>query len=37
MVPSGFRRFENFQECNIDWPQQPATERISDISEKLNF
>ena len=26
-----------FQKNNVGWPQQPPTERVSDISEKLNF
>ena len=28
---------KNFQKINIDWPQQPRTERVSDISRKFNF
>ena len=28
---------KSFQKINIGWPQQPPTERISDISGKLNF
>ena len=27
----------SFQKSNIGWPQQPPTERMSDISEKLDF
>ena len=27
----------SFQKNSIGWPQQPPTERISDISEKLDF
>ena len=27
----------SFQKSSIGWPQQPPTERVSDISEKLNF
>ena len=27
----------SFQENDIGWPQQPPTERVSDISEKLGF
>ena len=27
----------SFQKINIGWPQQPPTERVSDISEKLGF
>ena len=27
----------NFQKIDIGWPQQPPTERVSDISEKLDF
>ena len=27
----------SFQKSNIGWPQQPLTERMSDISEKLDF
>ena len=27
----------SFQKNNIGWPQQPLTERVSDISEKLDF
>ena len=27
----------SFQKSKIGWPQQPATERVSDISEKLDF
>ena len=27
----------NFQKSNIGWPQQPPTERVSNISEKLDF
>ena len=26
-----------FQKSNIDWPQQPLTEKASDISQKLDF
>ena len=26
-----------FQKSSISWPQQPPTERVSDISEKLDF
>ena len=26
-----------FQKSSIGWPQQPPTERVSDISEKLDF
>ena len=26
-----------FQKSNISWPQQPPTERVPDISEKLDF
>ena len=27
----------SFQKSSIDWPQQPPTERVSNISEKLDF
>ena len=27
----------NFQKIDIGWPQQPPTERVSDISEKFDF
>ena len=27
----------SFQKNGISWPQQPPTERVSDISEKLDF
>ena len=27
----------SFQKSNKDWPQQPLTEKLSNISEKLNF
>ena len=27
----------SFQKNYIGWPQQPPTERVSDISEKLDF
>ena len=27
----------SFQKNNISWPQQPPIERVSDISEKLDF
>ena len=27
----------SFQKNDIGWPQQPLTERVSDISEKLDF
>ena len=27
----------SFQKSSISWPQQPPTERVSDISEKLDF
>ena len=27
----------SFQKIDIGWPQQPPTERLSDISEKLDF
>ena len=27
----------SFQKSSIDWPQQPPTNRVSDISEKLDF
>ena len=27
----------SFQKNDIGWPQQPPTERVSDISEKLDF
>ena len=27
----------SFQKNDINWPQQPPTERLSDISEKLDF
>ena len=27
----------SFQKSSIGWPQQPLTERVSDISEKLDF
>ena len=43
MVPSGFRRFghlfssTSFQKNDNGWPQQPPTERVSDISKKLDF
>jgi hypothetical protein len=26
-----------FQKDNISWPQQPPTERVSDISKKFDF
>ena len=26
-----------FKKSSIRWPQQPPTERVSDISEKLDF
>ena len=28
---------KSFQKINIGWPQQPRTERVSDISRKFNF
>ena len=28
---------KSFQKFNIGWPQQPPTESVSDISEKLDF
>ena len=28
---------KSFKKNNIGWPQQPPTERVSDISRKLNF
>ena len=28
---------KRFQKINIGWPQQPRTERVSDMSEKLDF
>ena len=27
----------SFQKSNIGWPQQPPTESVSNISEKLDF
>ena len=27
----------SFQKNDIDWPQQPRTERVSDISKKFDF
>ena len=27
----------SFQKNDIGWPQQPLTERVSDINEKLDF
>ena len=27
----------SFQKIDIGWPQQPPTEKVSDISEKLEF
>ena len=27
----------SFQKNEIGWPQQPPTERVSDISKKLDF
>ena len=27
----------SFQKIDIGWPQQPPTERVSDISKKLDF
>ena len=27
----------SFQKNGVGWPQQPPTERVSDISEKLEF
>ena len=27
----------SFQKIYINWPQQPPTEKVSDISEKLDF
>ena len=27
----------SFQKNDIEWPQQPPTERVSDISGKLDF
>ena len=27
----------SFQRNDIGWPQQPPTEKVSDISEKLDF
>ena len=27
----------NFQKSNIGWPQQPPTEKIPNVSEKLDF
>ena len=27
----------SFEKSSIGWPQQPLTERVSDISEKLDF
>ena len=29
--------FKSFQKINIGWPQQPPTERVSNISGKLDF
>ena len=26
-----------FQKSSMGWPQQPSTERVSDINEKLDF
>mgnify|MGYP006863872004 CR=1 FL=1 len=28
---------KSFQKINMGWPQHPWTERVSDISRKLNF
>ena len=28
---------KRFQKINIGWPQQPPTEKVSDISRKLDF
>jgi hypothetical protein len=28
---------KSFQKIKIGWPQQPPTERVSDISRKFNF
>ena len=27
----------SFQKSSIGWPQQPPTEKVSDVSEKLDF
>ena len=41
LVASGGLEFcvssTSFQKSNIGWPQQPLTEKTSDISEKLDF
>ena len=41
LVASGGIKFcvssTSFQKNDIGWPQQPPTERVSDISEKLDF
>ena len=41
LVASGDKKIcipsTNFQKNDIGWPQQPPTERVSDISEKLDF
>ena len=41
LVASGVKKIcvssTNFQKNDIGWPQQPPTERVSDISEKLDF
>jgi len=41
LVASGVNKFcvssTSFQKNDIGWPQQPPTERVTDISEKLDF
>ena len=41
LVASGGLEFcvssTSFQKSNMGWPQQPLTERVSDISRKLDF
>jgi hypothetical protein len=32
-----FAYLTSFQKNGIGWPQQPLTEKVSDISEKLDF
>ena len=32
-----FVAFSEYMNFNIGWPQQPPTERVSNISEKLYF
>ena len=44
VVPSAFKRFDHLsfidqfsKKSKIGLPQQPLTERVSDVSEKLDF